>query len=148
MGEWFSSWNNTQLISEERRRYSTNKQIEENYNFIIYYLCQNYPPFSSLFITITIWHHDTHYPSLSFSFRKKRHMQWYSIFFKLRVHKMVMYLPFGKKCHIVVSYPSYPPSLLLVIFCQQSSASPLSQSFYLLREGIHFLHLRRIHWST
>ena len=64
--------NNTQLMSKERRRYSTIKQIEKIYNFIIYYLCQKYPPLSSLFITTTIWHHDTHYPSFSLSFSEKK----------------------------------------------------------------------------
>ena len=51
-------------------------------------------------------HNDTHYPSLSKSLRKKSHLQLCSNFLRMRVNKMVMYLPFGTKCHIVDSYPS------------------------------------------
>ena len=80
-------------------------------------------------LVITIWHNDTHYPSLSKSLRKKSHLQLCSNFLRMRVNKMVMYLPFGTKCHIVVSYPSQPYLFIWrFIECRQSFLLTLDSS--------------------
>ena len=90
-------------------------------------------------LVITIWHNDTHYPFLSLSLCKKGHLQLYSNFLRMRVNKMVMYLPFGKKCHIVVSYPSYPYLFIWrFIECRQSFLLTLDSS------GLIYGKIRRI----